>query len=190
MRPWKTGTILLMVGACSVAPTGPGRSSAGADPPSLSIELDPASLSLIAPGQLVTLELPEGETGRAWVMAHLTTGPDGVPIGDGAILVVSAADGPMPQSDPAAVTTSIRVEWAGVDADGTLRFEGIGTTTAGGKSSDPFPVSGTARPLPAPAPPPPPPQPPPQYIVWDIVGGNVHEAMRFTALGLLLVRAR
>lgn len=183
MRPWNSGTILLMVAACSVAPTGPARSPAGSDSPSLSIELDPTALSLTVPGQLVTLELPEGETGRAWVMAHLTTGPDGAPIGDGAILVVSAADGPMPQSDPAAVTTSIRVEWAGVDADGTVRFEGIGTTAAGGKTSDPFPVSGSARPLPAPA-------RPPRYIVWDIVGGNVHETMRFTALGLLLVRDR
>lgn len=183
MRPWKTATILLMVAACSAAPTGPGRSPHGSDPPSLSIEADPASLSITVPGQLVTLELQGGETERAWVVAHISTGPDGVPIGDGAILVVSAVDGPMPQSDPAAVTTSIRVEWTGVDADGTIRFEGIATTTAGGKSSDPFPVSGTARPLPAPA-------PPPRYIVWDIVGGNVHETMRFTALGLLLVRAR
>jgi hypothetical protein len=104
---------------------------------------------------------------------------------DGAILVVSAADGPMPQSDPDAETLSINVEWAGVDSEGTVRFEGIATTSAGGKTSPPFDITGTARTSAAPG------DPPPTYIVWDIVGGNVpkrpHSKPAFSVRNLMRI---
>jgi hypothetical protein len=106
-------------------------------------------------------------------------GTDRVPISDGAILAVSAADGPMPQVDPDNETLSIAVRSAVADAAGVVSFLGVATLATGRVVSPPFEITGTARPAPAPpAPPPPPPPPPPpspnpDYIVWDIVGAGI-----------------
>ena len=142
------------------------------------------SLLLAVPGQLVVLSRADGRTERAWVQAQITivTGRDGVPIADGAILVVSAADGPMPQTDPGAEATDIRVTWAAVDGAGSVTFEGSATTASGKQESPPFEVSGTARPESSQT------QRHPDYIVWDIVGGNALEGMSFRTTGTLRSR--
>ena len=188
MRIWITGTALLALAACVGQPLDP-EAARSVTSQSEVAELDPssgeaASLNLVVPGQLVTLEHPDGQTERAWVQAQITITPGlGGAQMDGAILVVSAADGPMPQTDPDAETTSIRVRWAGVDDDGTVRFEGTAIRTVGREVSLPFDISGTARPAGAP-----PPQPDGTSIVWGIVGGNVQESMAFSATGTLRYR--
>ena len=195
MSQWKAVRFALFLAACQAGPASPNVES----PRGFSTQLSPqeitAGLFISVPGQLVSVEQGT-EVERAWVRAHLAAGTDRVPISDGAILVVSAADGPMPQVDPDAETLSIQVRFAVVDDAGVVRFGGIGTLTTGRVVSPPFEIAGTARPAaappstsPPPLPTPPPfidPNPPspapdyPDYIVWDIVGGNVQATLTFT----------
>lgn len=186
MTAWKPVVLAALLVGCGGSPTAPvpgltGLRGAEAEG---SGDREGIALSLTVPGQLVSIQFGDGSIARAWISAQLTAGTEDAPIGDGAILVVSATDGPMPQSDPDAESFSIRIESAAVDAAGVVSFEGTATSTEGRIESPPFDVRGTARPAAAPpAPPPPPPPPPPpsgEYIVWDIVGGNVQQTMSFT----------
>jgi hypothetical protein len=179
----KPALFLTLLASCGGSPTAPVRSfarpaEATAD---ISADREGVALSLSVPGQLVSIRFGDGSIERAWVSGHLSAGTEAAPIGDGAILVVSANDGPMPQSDPTAESLSIRIGSAAVDAAGVISFEGVATTSEGRVVSPPFDVRGTARPTAAPpAPPPPPPPPSGDYIVWDIVGGNLQQTMSLT----------
>lgn len=131
------------------------------------------TLMVLAPGQLVAVEV-NGATERAWFEARLIVRADGggVAAADGAILVVSANDGPMPQTSADAATLRIEVRAATVETDGTVRFVGTATRTDGRRESAVFDVTGSARPSAT---------VPPDELIWDIVGGNVHE-MSFPAV--------
>ena len=176
MATWKPASLAMILAACQAGPTSP----AGESPQGFVAELSPEAIAtglfLSVPGQLVSVE--QGiEVEQAWVSAHLTAGTDRVPISDGAILVVSAADGPMPQTDPEAETLSIEVRSAVVDDGGVVLFGGLARLATGREVSPPFEISGMARPAAAP-----PASSPsgPDYIVWDIVGGNVLAPLTFT----------
>ena len=180
MAQWKAARFALFLAACQAGPASPNVESPRGFGTQLSPEEITAGLFISVPGQLVSVE-QGGEVERAWVRAQLTASTDRVPISDGAILVVSGADGPMPQVDPDAETLSILVRSAVVNAAGDVRFGGIATLTTGRVVSPPFEIAGTARPAAAPLDPPsPPPSPPPDYIVWDIVGGNLQATLTFT----------
>ena len=188
MTAWKPVVLVALLVGCGMNPTAPVPVSGLRGAAEVRGDREGVALSLTIPGQLVSIQFGDGSIARAWVSGQLTAGTENAPIGDGAILVVSAADGPMPQSDPSAESFSIRIESAAVDAAGVVSFEGTATSSEGRIESPPFDVRGTARPTaapPAPPPPPPPPPPPsgptsPTYIVWDIVGGNLQQTMSFT----------
>ena len=133
MTASKPVVLVALLVACDHSPTAPvpdlpGLRGAAAE---VSDDREGIALSLTVPGQLVSIEFGDGSTARAWVSAQLTAGTENAPIGDGAILVVSAADGPMPQSDPTAESFSIRIESAAVDAGGVVSFEGMATSSEG-----------------------------------------------------------
>jgi hypothetical protein len=180
MTAWKPVVLVaLLLVACGGSPTVPVPALTGLRGAAAEVSGDRkgVALSLTVPGQLVSIRFGDDSLSRAWVSAQLTAGTENTPIGDGAILVVSASDGPMPQSDPTAESFSIRVESAVVDATGVVSFEGTATSSEGRITSPPFDIRGTARPSAAPPPPPPSSG---DYIVWDIVGGNAQQTMSFT----------
>jgi hypothetical protein len=194
MAQWKVARFALILAACHGGPASPNVESPWGFDTQLSPDEITEGVFISVPGQLVSVEQGT-ELERAWMRAHLTAGTDRVAISDGAILVVSAADGPMPQVDPDGETLSIVVRSALVDAAGVIRFDGIGTLTTGRVVSPPFEITGTARPSaapsfsPPPLPTPPPfidPNPPspapdyPDYIVWELVGGNLQPTLTFT----------
>ena len=173
MPRWKHAAAALMLVACDPRTTAPAlesprvplRAQSDVDAPSL-------SLLVLAPGDVVATEDANGDVGRAWVEAQIIV-RDGSAQADVAILVVSALDGPMPQTSPDARSLRIDVRAAAIDASGVIRFEGVGTLRdrSGDQSFD---VAGTVAPRAACC-------VDPDYIVWDIVGGNVHATMKFSA---------
>jgi hypothetical protein len=88
---------------------------------------------------------------------------------DGAILIVSAVDGPMPQTRPEAETLSIRVQRAWLDPDFVVRFEGVATLRHASGDLEEFPIAGSARPMATNA----------DCLVWDILGSNVSDPLHY-----------
>jgi hypothetical protein len=165
----------LMAGCAD--PISPARGPAvpGVTSPFAEVGAAP-SLILVAPGQLVTLELASGETKPAWFQAEIfVREPNGAAQMDGAILVVSAADGPMPQSSPNAETLSIDVESAVLGSDGVVRFEGLATLTDPSGRRRKFDFSGSLTPRSACC-------FGPDWLIYDIVGGEADGDYRLQAL--------
>ena len=182
MCSWKLVSATVLLVACDPGPLAPSSR-----PPAIggvgqlrATTLAAPSLMVVAPGQLVVIAREDGHTDRAWFEARFTVrdgDPQGAAMGDGAILVVSAADGPMPQSSRDAETLRIAVRSATLGPDGVVRFTGVATLSDAGGESQPFDVAGSVQPSA---------KGDPDYIVWDIVGGNVHE-MSFPALTLMRI---
>jgi hypothetical protein len=91
---------------------------------------------------------------------------------DGAILVVSAADGPMPQSSPDAETLRIRLERVSVGLDGVIRFAGTASLDDANQKGAPFDVTGTATQQTGGG----------DDLIWDILGSNVHVTIQARAV--------
>ena len=83
-------SMLAVVGACEGTPLAPDRQ------PALKVS---SIVTVSARSQDATLEFSSGETAQASFKArfYASTSPDPTAQMDGAILVVSAVDGPMPQ---------------------------------------------------------------------------------------------
>ena len=183
MRSWKLVAAPVLLVACDANPLAPrGRLPAiGSVMQPRAATLSAPSLVVVAPGQLVEIAREGEQTDRAWFEARFVVrdGDAGqnAPISDGAILVVSAADGPMPQSTPDAKTLRIAVRSATLNIDGSVQFIGAATVSDANGKSQPFEVAGSVQPSAKGS---------PDYIVWDIVGGNVHE-MSFPALTLMRI---
>jgi hypothetical protein len=124
MSRWQLPGPLLLVAGCVATPTEPVRGVEGAILPVFAEEA--VSQVLVAPGQLVSLQRSGSDPRTAWFEARIVVGGEGeAPAMDGAILVVSAADGPMPQSDPDAEWFFIRISRATVGSDRVVRFDGV-----------------------------------------------------------------
>ena len=123
--------------------------------------------------QIVSLEfIPGGQTAQVTFKARFSASTDPTAQMDGAILVVSAVDGPMPVIGGESL--AIDITRAVVDVDGVIRFEGSATVSSGRIVVDRYPItgstqaSGVGRDY--------------DYIVSDIVGGNATWEVRFSAL--------
>jgi hypothetical protein len=121
--------------------------------------------------QIVSLEFtPGGQTAQATFKARFSASTDPTAQMDGAILVVSALDGPMPVIGGESL--AIEITRAVIDVDGVIRFEGSAAVSNERDLVDRYSItgstqaSGTGR----------------DYIVWDIVGGNNTWEVRFSAL--------
>ena len=176
MPRWKRAAAALMVVACDPGTTAPTIESARSPRAAFHThsvgDAPEQTLLVLLPGDVVATEAANGAVGRAWIEANLIV-RDGGARADGAILVVSALDGPMPQASGDATSLRIDVHAASIDASGVIRFEGVGTLrdrTGDGS----FAVAGTAGPAADCC-------RNDGYIVWDIVGGNVHATMKFSA---------
>lgn len=91
---------------------------------------------------------------------------------DGAILVVSAGDGPMPQIDGESL--AIDVSRATINRAGVVQFEGTATVSTGRVVLDRYPITGSAQSSTADG---------DNYdLIWDILGSTADsaEALEFT----------
>jgi hypothetical protein len=169
------GAVLILAACDSAMPTAATRDP-GAPPDAnvLVVEATGAvSLIVSAPGQLVVVEHSDGRTDRAWFEAHMVAGTNGgATMMDGAILVVSAADGPMPQSSPDAETLRIRLERVSVGLDGVIRFAGTASLDDANQKGAPFDVTGTATQQTGGG----------DDLIWDILGSNVHVTIQARAV--------
>jgi hypothetical protein len=187
MKAWKLAVAAPILVACDAIPTEPVRGPvAAADVEARMTETAPPPLLILtAPGQIVTLERESGDTERAWAQAHLVVRDlserGGTAQMDGAILVVSAVDGPMPQTSPGATWLEIEINAGTLGSDGVIRFSGVATLrdASGGRTT--FDMAGSARPHAADDPYP---------LIWDIVGGDVYDGATFETDGVLIDRAQ
>jgi hypothetical protein len=121
--------------------------------------------------QAVSLEfIPGGQTAQATFKARFSASTDPAAQMDGAILVVSANDGPMPVIGGESLAIDITRALIGVD--GVIRFEGSATVSSGRLVVDRYPLTGSTQASGVGR----------DYIVWDIVGGNNTWEVRFSAL--------
>ena len=172
MPRWLCPAAALVVVSCDSRPTAPQLDTRTAPRAATAADAPVQTMMLLMPGDVIATEDASGATGRAWVEAHLIV-HDGSPRADGSILVVSGADGPMPQASRNAESLRIDVTQATIDPSGLVRFSGTGTfSNRAGEQS--FDITGTVGPR-------------PQcclnddYIVWDIVGGNAAATLSFSA---------
>ena len=182
MRAWKLAIAAPILMACDATPTEPIRAPfPAADLGARTTETAaPPVLILTAPGQVVALERAGRESERAWVQAQLVvrdlSGKGGTAQMDGAILVVSAADGPMPQTSPVATWLSIEINAGTVGSDGVLRFSGVARLRDATREGITFDIAGSAQPHAT----------HPDCLIWDIVGGNVHDGATFETDAVIL----
>jgi hypothetical protein len=121
--------------------------------------------------QVVSLEfIPGSQTAEATFKARFSASTDPSAQMDGAILVVSAVDGPMPVIGGESL--AIEITSAVIDVDGVIRFEGSATVGTGRGVVDRYSITGAAQASGVGR----------DYIVWDIVGGNNTWEVRFSAL--------
>lgn len=177
LRCWGLA-LVFFAAACGNAPTAPGGGEATpAERDALSgAELSAEPFVIVVLGQLVSLERPRGETERAWVQAQITVHPTdrrgGAAQMDGAILVVTANDGPMPQTSPNAEWLRVEIK-SGTVESGLISFAGIGTLRDREGNRTSFDITGTARQSPT----------NPDCIIWGILGGEVFDGATFEARG-------
>lgn len=177
-------SVLILTG-CTGSPASPSGVGTTAPSAGRASRLSAAvpSAVLIAPAQVVIARNADGGTERLWFQARFTVrgaGGGGQAQMDGAILVVSAADGPMPAPSPRSGTAlRIVVHEAFLASDGVVRFEG---SAAVGRETRVF-VSGSASPHTG----------SPDDLIIDIVGGDLPPpsspatfGYRFTAAGKLV----
>jgi hypothetical protein len=153
--------ILAVLCGCDATPLAPDRQPAFKTS---------SVVTVSARTQVVTLQFGDGETARASFKArfYASTPPGPTAQMDGAILVVSAADGPMPQIGGESL--AIEVSRATLNRGDLVQFEGIGTVSTGRLEVDRYPISGSARPAPDNA----------NELIWDIFGDDW--TVRFAAL--------
>ena len=130
---------LAVLGGCDGTPLAPDRQPAFARQAS-------STVTVSARPQTVTLlfddPLPVEASFRARFDA--STSPGSQAQMDGAILVVSAADGPMPQIG--GEWLEIEILRATVNRAEAVDFEGMATVGTGREISDRYPIGGSARP--------------------------------------------
>jgi hypothetical protein len=157
---------LALLGGCDGTPLAPDRQ------PAFKAS---STVTVFARTQDVTLRFSSGETAQASFKArfYASTSPDPEAQIDGAILVVSAADGPMPQIGGEAL--AIEILRATVNRAGVVQFEGTATVSTGREVSDQSPITGSVRPSNG------------DPISWAILGGNVYDwEIEFGAKGNVL----
>jgi hypothetical protein len=144
--------MIAVLAACDGTPLAPDRQ------PAFRVS---SSVTVSARSQVVTLEFSSGESAQVSFKArfHAATPSDPTAQMDGAILVVSAVDGPMPQIGGASL--SIEVSRATVNRAGAVQFEGTGIVSTGRVVLDQYPITGSARPTTV----------DPGRFLWEIVGG-------------------
>jgi hypothetical protein len=149
--------------ACDGAPLAPDR------PPAFKAS---SIVTVSARTQLVVLEFGSGETARASFKArfYASTSPDPAAQMDGAILVVSAADGPMPQIGGESL--AIEVAHATINRAGVVEFDGTGIVSMDRVVLYRYPITGSARSA----------RFNPDCLIIDIVGGDSWK-VHFEALG-------
>lgn len=171
MTRWKLAVAMSIFVACDAGPAAPDSdSSERAAVPTVARTARALSV-IVVPGQLVTLESGRGDTERAWVQGRIVMdviGPDGAAKMDGAILVVSAADGPMPQTVRNAETLQIDINSGRIDADDILRFQGV-AVLRDENGEHVFDITGSARPE----------ADNPDCLIWDIVGSEWWDGAKF-----------
>ena len=102
-------------------------------------------MTVFARTQDVTLRFSSGETAQASFKArfHVSTSPDPEAQADGAILVVSAADGPMPQIGGESL--AIEISRATINRGSMLLFDGTATVSANRVVVAQYPITGSGR---------------------------------------------
>jgi hypothetical protein len=136
--------------------------------PSLTAKPSPITTVSVRP-QRVTLEfIPGGQTAEVTFKARFTASSDPTAQMDGAILVVSAVDGPMPVIGGEELEIAIET---GLIESTSIRFEGIGVARSGRVVVNSVPVTGVIQATEAGK----------DALIWNIRGGDVWE-VRFSAL--------
>jgi hypothetical protein len=160
--------VLIVLGACGENPL------ASHQPPafqSTSVEKSSSITTVSARKQVVSIEfIPGGQTTQATFKARFSASTDPNAQMDGAILVVSAADGPMPMIGGESL--AIEITRAVIDGSGNIQFEGFATVSSGRVVLDRYSITGSTQAA----------EVVPDYIVWDVVGGNSTWQVRFSAL--------
>ena len=159
--------VLIVLGACGENPL------ASHQPPafqSTSVEKSPSVTTVSARPQVVSIEFIGGQTTQATFKARFSASTDPTAQMDGAILVVSAADGPMPMIGGESL--AIEITRAVIDGGRRIQFEGLATVSSGRVVLDRYSITGSTQAA----------EGKPDYIVWDIVGGNITWQARFSAL--------
>ncbi len=143
--------------ACGEAPSATG--------PEPAFKRTSSLVTVSAPTQEVTLVFGDGQSAAATFRArfYASTSPGPTAQMDGAILVVSAADGPMPQIRGESL--GVEVSRATINSAGVIQFEGTGTVSTGRVALYRLPITGSARPAGG----------SPDDLIIDIVGGDVWE---------------
>lgn len=161
---------LLLAAGCDAPPTAPAPNARPDSFTDTRSDLIVAPLLVaVVPGQVVRLERSRGVVETAFIQAHVVAW-GGTEAMDGAILVVSAADGPMPQTDPDAEWLRVRIERGTFDEDGTIVWEGTGTLRGPRGERTDFPIAGSGRPV----------SESPDEILWEISGSNVYDGAKAT----------
>jgi hypothetical protein len=162
--------MIAVLSACDGSALGPDPRP-GFSTSSIATVRSSSIVTVSARNQVVTLRFTSGETADASFKARFdaSTSPGSAAQMDGAILVVSAVDGPMPQIGGGSLAIDISI--ATINRGGVLQFEGTATVRDGRVVLESYPITGSAHPSDV----------DPDYIVWDIVGGNVWE-VEFEAL--------
>jgi hypothetical protein len=172
---WLSPLLLAVLLACNGAPVDPDASAGSAERNVLTAaEARPAGM-LVAPPQLVSIDFGDGETARAWfrasfLLANAETVRGGAAQMDGAILVVSAADGPMPQAPSGDKMLRILVTLATLDSEGVVRFEGA-ATLRDEQGEQQLLITGSARALATGG--------DALLLMWDIAGSDILSADLF-----------
>jgi hypothetical protein len=160
--------MLVVLGACGDNPLAPDLRP---DFQSSSVAKSSPITTVTARPQVVSLGfIPGGQTAQVTFKARFSASTDPAAQMDGAILVVSANDGPMPVIGGESL--AIEITGAVIDASGVIRFEGFATVSSGRVVLDRYEITGSTQAA----------QVGRDYIVWDIVGGNNTWEVRFNAL--------
>ena len=160
--------MLVVLGACG---DNPLASDLRPDFQSSSVAKSAPITMVSARPQAVSLEfIPGGQTAQVTFKARFSASTDPTAQMDGAILVVSANDGPMPVIGGESL--AIEITRAVIDASGVIRFEGFATVSSGRVELDRYAITGSTQAAEVGR----------DYIVWDIVGGNNTWEVRFSAL--------
>ena len=130
---------LALLGGCDGTPLAPDRQ------PAL-VRKSSSTVTVLAHRQSVTLLFGDPLPAQALFKArfYASTSPDPEAQMDGAILVVSALDGPMPQVGGESL--EIEILRATINGTGVVEFEGTATVSTGREVSDQYPITGSARP--------------------------------------------
>jgi hypothetical protein len=161
--------LLLVLAACGESPLASIRRP---DLQSAAAQKSSSITTVTARPQVVSLEfIPGGPTIEATFKARFSASTDPAAQMDGAILVVSAADGPMPVIGGESL--AIEITRAVIDASAMIHFEGIATVSSGRVVLETYAVTGSTQAAAGGR---------GDDIIWDILGGNNAWEVRFSAI--------